>query len=480
MTPTRATRVLADDGAINSLRGKLQGTVVAPGDDDYEAARQVWNGMVDRRPAAIVRAAGVADVLAALQFARERDLLIAVRGGGHNVAGNGTVDDGIVIDLGPMNGIRVDPTSGRVQVGPGVTLGELDRELEPFGLVVPAGVVSGTGIAGLTLGGGLGWLTRKYGLSIDSLISADVVTASGQLIHASEESEGELFWGIRGGGGNFGIVTSFEFRAYPLGPTVLAGAVFYRQRHWASALRFFDDWASRLPDELTTLITFTTPPPAWVPDELRRQPLMIVAFAWAGVDMVDAEPVLAQLRAFGPPDFEIVEPTRWVDWQASNDEIFPRGVRAYWKNASFDRLDEATIETIIDGASRLPSGRTGVDIHHMEGAFARVPENATAFPNRTARYWLNFVGAWDDPADDETGKTWAREFHSQMRPHQAVGEYVNFLGADERSGDPREQALAAYGPEKLTRLVALKNRFDPDNIFRLNHNIPPTPGSERG
>lgn len=462
------------EGAVTSLRARLRGPLIVPADDGYDQARRVWNGMIDRRPAAIVRAARAADVVAALHFGREQDLRIAVRGGGHNVAGHGTVDGGIVIDLGAIKGVRVDPVAGRVQVGPGVTLGELDRETQAFGLAVPAGVFSPTGVAGLTLGGGLGWLTRRYGLSIDNLISADVVTADGRLVHASEDEESELFWGIRGGGGNFGIVTSFEFRAHPLGPAVLAGAVFHRRPRWADALRFYADWAPGLRDELTTIISFITPPPAWLPDELSGETLMVVGFAWAGSDPADAESTLAPLRAFGPPDFEIVEPTQWVDWQSSIDELSPKGVRAYWKNASFDRLDEATIDTIIEGASRIPAARSGVDIHHLDAAFARVPENATAFPNRTARYWLNIYAVWDDPADDAPAKMWARRFHAKMRPYGAAGEYVNFLGAEDRGADPHEQALAAYGPEKLARLVALKDRFDPDNVFRLNHNIPPS------
>jgi len=474
-TPTSERfSVVIGQGDFASLRAKLRGALIVQADDGYEEARRVWNGMIDRRPAAIVRAAGVADVLAALRFGREHDLRIAVRAGGHNVAGNGTVDGGIVIDLSPMRTVRVDPAAGRVQVGPGVTLGELDRETQAFGLAVPAGIFSPTGVAGLTLGGGLGWLTRRYGLTIDSLASADVVTADGRLVHASEDVEPDLFWGIRGGGGNFGIVTSFEFRAYPLGPTVLAGGVLYRRQHWADALSFYADWAPGLPDELTTIISFITPPPAWLPEELRGETLMVVGFAWAGSDPADADSTLAPLRAFGPPDFEIVEPTQWTDWQSSIDEVWPKGVRAYWKNASFDRLDEATIDTIVDGASRIPSARSGVDVHHLDAAFARVPEDATAFPNRAARYWLNIYAVWDDPADDEAAKTWARQFHATMRPHGAAGEYVNFLGAEDRGADPREQALAAYGPEKLVRLVALKNRFDPDNIFRLNHNIPPS------
>jgi FAD/FMN-containing dehydrogenase len=474
MAATTPTSDVLDEGSVTTLRASLRGTALVPLDDAYDGARRVWNGMIDRRPAAIVRATGVADVLAALRFGRDHDLRIAVRGGGHNVAGNGTVDGGIVIDLSPMNAVRVDPLGRRVHVGPGVTLGELDRETQAFGLAVPVGVVSRTGVAGLTLGGGLGWLTRRYGLSIDNLVSADVVTADGRLVHVDEDQEAELFWGIRGGGGNFGIVTSFEFRAYPLGPTVLAGAILYRRQRWADALRFYADWCQGLPDELTTIASFITPPPAWLPDELRGQTLLIIGFAWAGQDPADAEPILAPLRAFGPPDLEIVEPTRWVDWQSSVDEIFPTGVRAYWKNASFDRLDESTIQTIIDGAAAIPSMRTGVDVHHLDAAFARVPDDATAFPNRMARYWLNIYGTWDEPADDEAVKAWARQFHAKMRLHGAAGEYVNFLGAEDPNVGLREQALAAYGSKKFTRLVALKDRFDPDNIFRVNHNIPPS------
>lgn len=460
--------------AITQLRDLVRGQLILPSDPGYDVARRVWNAMIDRRPAAIVRPVGAADVLAAVRFAREHSLPIAVRGGGHNVAGNGTVEDGLVIDLCLMKGIRVDPTRRTVRVEPGVVLGELDRETEPFGLAVPTGVVSATGLAGLTLGGGVGWLTRRYGLTIDSLLSVDVVTAEGRLLTASEKDEGDLFWGIRGGGGNFGIVTSFEFRAYPLPPTVFAGAVMHRQSRWVDALRFYADWKATIPDELTTIVSFLALPPAWVPAELQGETLMIVGFAWAGADPAGGERVVAPLRTFGPPALEVVEPTRWVAWQSSVDEIFPRGVRAYWKNASFDRLDDATIGIISDGARRITSKRTGIDIHQMGGAVVRIPEEATAFPNRAARYWLNLYGVWDDPADDAQGKAWARQIHAAMQPHSAPGMYVNFLGAEGSDVDARSQALAAYGPHKLARLVALKNRYDPENVFRLNHNIPPS------
>jgi FAD/FMN-containing dehydrogenase len=428
--------------------------------------------MHDRRPAVIVQAAGVADVLGAVRFGREHDLRIAVRGGGHNVAGNGTVEGGLVIDLGPMKSVRVDPGRQTVRVEPGVTLGDLDRETEPFGLVVPIGVVTGTGVSGLALGGGVGWLTRAYGLTIDSLLAADVVTVDGRLVRAAPDGDADLYWGIRGGGGNFGIVTSMEFRAQRLGPMVFAGSFIYAEPRWRDALRAYATWTEDLPDELTSIVSFIRPHPSWgMGDEI----LMIVGFTWAGSDPVDGERTIAPLRAAAPPDNEVVEPTRWVAWQSAADELFPMGVRAYWKNLSLDRLDEPAIAAIVEHAVRVPGLGSGYDIHHLGGAVSRVPEDATAFPNRGARFWLNMYGVWADPAVDERGRAWARDAAAALRPFAAAGEYVNFLGAEGTGGasDARAQALAAYGDAKLARLVDLKRRYDPTNVFRLNHNIPP-------
>jgi FAD/FMN-containing dehydrogenase len=466
---------MTDDGAgvsaaARELGARLRGRIILSEDEGYDAARAVWNAMHDRRPAAVVRAAGVADVMAAVRFGRDHDLPLAIRGGGHSVAGKGTVEGGLVVDLGPMQGVRVDPVKGTVRVQPGVTLGGLDRETEPFGLAVPIGVISATGVAGLTLGGGVGWLTRPYGLTVDNLISADVVTADGRLVHASEAQEPDLFWGLKGGGGNFGVVTSFEFRAYPLGPEVFAGALIYEQPRWRDALAAFATWTEDLPDAMNPIISFIAPPPSW---GLGDQTLMLMAFAWAGPDMADGERALAPLRQALPPDNAIAEPTRWVAWQSSVDEVFPTGVRAYWKNAALDGLDDAVIAAIVDYAARIPSKRTGFDIHFMRGAFGRVPEDATPFPNRSAGYWLNMYAVWDSPADDARGTAWARGFHGAIRPFAAAGEYVNFLGAAAGDADPSEAAIAAYGHAKLARLAALKARWDPDNVFRLNHNIAP-------
>jgi FAD/FMN-containing dehydrogenase len=453
--------------AVSAL--ELRGRAVLPGDEDYDDARTVWNGMHDRRPALIVQAAGVADVLAAVRLGREHDLRIAVRGGGHNVAGNGTVEGGLVIDLGPMKSVHVDREHRTVRVEPGVTLGDLDRETEPFGLVVPIGVVSRTGVSGLTLGGGVGWLTRAYGLTIDSLLAADVVTADGRVVRAAPDGDVDLYWGIRGGGGNFGIATSMEFRAQPLGPTVFAGSLIYAAPRWLAALRAFVTWTQRLPDELTSIATFIRPHPAW---DMGDEILLIIGFTWAGTDPAEGARLIGPLRVAAPPDNEVVEPTRWVAWQSSADELFPKGVRSYWKNASLKGLEAGAIEAIVEHAGLAPALGSGFDIHHLGGAVARVQEDATAFPNRHAPYWINIYGVWQDRADDDRATAWAKDFHAALQPFASTGEYVNFLGAEATGGDPRAQAIAAYGPAKFARLVELKRRYDPQNVFRLNHNIP--------
>jgi FAD/FMN-containing dehydrogenase len=452
------------------LEAELRGGVILPADEAYDAARRVWNAIHDRHPAAVVRALGPSDVVAALGFARAHDLPVAVRGGGHSVAGYGTVDDGLVIDLARMQGVRVDPGRQNVRVEPGVTLGGLDRETQLHGLAVPVGVISQTGVAGLTLGGGVGWLTRKHGLSLDSLVSADVVTADGHLVHASAGEEPDLFWGLRGGGGNFGIVTSFEFRAYPHGPQVFAGTFVYGRPKWTDALRAFADWTADLADEMTSIVSFLTPPPSW---ELGDETLMLLGFVWAGSDRDAGGRALERLRARLAPDIEVPEPTNWLAWQSGADEIFPPGVRAYWKNVSLDDIDDAPISAIVEAASTLPARRSGFDVHHMGGAVRRVADDATAFPNRRARYWINMYATWDLPVDDEAGRGWARRSYEALRPFASAGEYVNFLGAGPGDADAATAALTAYGRAKLDRLRALKRHWDPENRFRLNHNIEP-------
>jgi len=455
---------------VRALREKVDGAVLLTDDPGYDDARRVWNGMIDRRPHAIVRAAHVSDIAPVIRFAREAQLPLAIRGGGHSVAGNGVADGGIVLDLGALNDVEFDADARLVKVAAGATLGDIDRATEPFGLAVPIGVVSGTGIAGLTLGGGVGWLTRAHGLTIDNLVSADVVTATGELLRASATDNPDLFWGLRGGGGNFGVVSSFTFRAHPLAPDVFAGTFIYEQPRWREALQAFAEWTVDLPDALTSIITFTVPPEEW---ELGDRVLMFIGFAWVGGDRSEGEAVIARLREAAPPDTAVVDPTRWLAFQSAFDDIVPKGVRAYWKNASFDRLDGAMIETIIDHTGAQTRFGTAADLHHMEGAYGRIPEDATPFPNRSARYWLNIYGFWPRAEDDAAGIAWVRGFAEAMSPYAMVGEYVNFLGGDETPIDARQKALTAYGPDKLDRLVSLKQRYDPENLFRINHNIPP-------
>jgi FAD/FMN-containing dehydrogenase len=453
--------------AIESLRRSIRGRVVTPSDASYDEARRVWNGMIDRRPLAIVRAASIDDIAPTVRFARDNGLLLAVRGGGHNVAGNGTVDDGIVLGLGDLRDVRVDAGRATVTVAPGATLADVDRATEPAGLIVPLGVVSGTGVAGLTLGGGFGWLTRQHGLTIDSLLSADVVTADGERVHAAADENAELFWGLRGGGGNFGVVTSFTFEARRLGPEVFAGNLVYGRASWPEALRAYAEWTAELRPEITSICTFIVPPPDW---ELGDEAVLVIGFTWTGGDDRAARELVGRLTSAAVPDAQDVGYKRWVEWQSQADGAFPRGSRAYWKNVAFDDLDDTAVTAILDACADLSPG-SAADIHHMGGRFAEVPEDATAFPDRSARYWLNVYGFWQEPAQDTDRIAWTRDFHSAMTAVAKPAEYVNFLGHD--SGvDPRAQALAAYGAAKLERLIALKRRYDPANLFRLNHNIP--------
>jgi FAD/FMN-containing dehydrogenase len=452
---------------VRGLRGTIDGQVIVPGDERYESRRRVWNGMIDRRPAAIVEAAAVDDVAPTIAFARSSGLPLAIRGGGHNVAGNGTVDRGLVLDLGRLNGVTVDPGSGLVRVAAGARLGDIDRATEPFDLAVPIGVVSGTGVAGLTLGGGIGWLLRPHGLTIDNLVEAEVVLADGARVRASESENSDLFWGLRGGGGNFGVVTSFVFRAHPLDHDVFAGTLVYDARHWRNALRALAQWAGDLPDAMTTLTTLMVPPAAW---DMGGKPLMFLGFAWASPDRAAGEAEIAKLRAAAPPDAAVVDPIRWLTFQSAFDPLVPDGVRAYWRNASFERLDEPLIDALVEHCAAQRYG-TALDVHHMGGAFGRIPEDATAFPNRSALFWVNVYGFWPDAVDDAPLTAWVKRCSDGLQPFAMPGQYVNFLGLDE--DDPRRKALATYGPVRLERLVALKSRYDPENVFRINHNIPP-------
>jgi FAD/FMN-containing dehydrogenase len=453
---------------------RLDGRVVLPGDPDWDQARSVWNGMISRQPLGVIAAASPDDVATGLAIARDHGLPLAIRGAGHNVAGNGTVDDGLVIDLRAMSAVSVDAATRMVTVGGGATLGDMDRGTIGARTVVPAGVVSGTGVGGLTLGGGMGWLTRSHGLSIDRLDSADVVTADGRHVTASATHEPDLFWGLRGGGGNFGVVTSFRFRGVELGPDVHAGATFYRQERWAAALQSYAEWAPTTPAELTTILTFMTPPADWMPDHLVGLPMLLISWCWGTPDLDAGARVTADLLAADPaPDHVAVDTTPWVDLQSSADAGFPWGVHAYFKSTYLDDLDGAAIATLVAHAGRRRSPIAGTDIHQLGGAFARVPDDATAFGRRDAAYVLNIWGIWDDAADDAREIGWVRDFWTAMQPHASGGHYVNFLGFEE-GAELRAQSRESYLPATWERLVALKDRWDPGNLFRLNHNIPPS------
>jgi FAD/FMN-containing dehydrogenase len=452
-----------------NLRRDIAGEVIEPDSAGYDEARRVWNGMIDRHPVAVIRAASVTDVARVVSFAREHKLPLAVRGGGHNVAGNGTVDDGIVLDLGGMKDVAVHADSSSVTAAPGVTLGDLDRATETAGFIVPSGVVSGTGLFGLTLGGGFGWLTRPFGLTIDNMLAADVITARGDAVRASETENPELFWGLRGGGGNFGVVTSITYRAQQLGSHVFAGNLIYRRPNWRKALDAYARWTADLPDQLTSIVSFIVPAPDW---DVGDDTLMLVGFTWAGPDQAEAERLVDGMRALAKPDHESIELSRWVEWQSAADELFPRGSRAYWKNVPFDHLGEDEMSVVLDHVERLSAG-SAVDIHHMGGAMSRVPDDATAFPDRDARYWINIYGFWKDAAQDAERISWTRSFHAGLQASARAGEYVNFLGTEGPRAKARDLALTAYGPAKFERLVALKREYDPSNLFRLNHNIPP-------
>jgi FAD/FMN-containing dehydrogenase len=465
------TRVgIVKEATIERFRTDVRGQVIQPGDTDYEVARKVWNGMIDRFPAVIVRCVGVADVMSAVRLAREEQLPIAVRGGGHNVAGFGTCDGGIVIDLGPMKGVQIDPTRKTVRAQAGLTWGELDHETQALGLATTGGLVTTTGIAGFTLGGGIGWLLRRHGLTSDNLIGADVVTASGEFVTTTGRENDELLWGLRGGGGNFGIVTSFEYQLHPVGPIVYGGAVFYTTDRAAELLQFYREWTRSAPDDLTTMFAFVTAPPQpFIPPSLVGQPVVAVVLCYAG-STESGEAIVAPLRECAPPAADALGPIPYVTLQGMFDAGAPRGIRSYWKTAYFDDFSNDAIAVLVDHAKRMhtlwPS--TAVHIHQAGGAVARASDAGSAFGRRSARFILNLPAAWWDPAQDEAHIAWVREAYAALQPFAGDGAYLNFLAADDGG-----RLRSAYGADRYDRLAALKARMDPENLFRINQNIAP-------
>jgi FAD/FMN-containing dehydrogenase len=453
----RRDGTIVDPALIEAFGKDFCGTLFQPGDSGYDAARRIWNASIDKRPGLIARCLGLADVIRAVKSGRANDLLVAVRSGGHNVAGRALCDDGLVIDLSAMRGVFVDPQRRTARVQAGATLGDIDRETHVHGLAVPAGVVSRTGIAGLTLGGGVGWLVRKFGLSCDNLISCEVVTAEGEVVTASEESHPDLFWGLRGGGGNFGIVTSFLFRAHPV-TTVLGGLVLYPRGEAGKVLRRYRDFVASAPEELTAYAALLSTPDG--------TPAVGVLVCHCG-DPAEGQRVVAPLRSFGSPILDAVQPMPFPAMQKLVDDAFPDGTFNYWRSSFLKQLTDDAIDRIVAQADVARSPMTAVVVEFYAGAASRVPEGATAFTQRGAAYNVGIMAQWTDAAESESHVAWARQLARDIEPYATGGYLLNF--ASDLSADG---VRAAFGAN-YDRLVAVKGKYDPTNFFSLNQNIRP-------
>jgi FAD/FMN-containing dehydrogenase len=451
-----------EEAVVQEFALDLRGELIRPEDDRYDATRAVFNGMIDKRPAMIVRCAGTADVIQGVNFSRTHDLLLSVHGGGHSVAGNAVSDGGLMLDLSPMKGIRVHPMRRIAQAQAGLTLGEFDHETQAFGLATTLGVVSVTGIAGLTLGGGLGWLNGKHGLACDNLLSVDVVTADGRLLTASDEENEDLFWGVRGGGGNFGVVTLLEYRLHHVGP-VLGGGLRYPAAEAREFLRFYHEFASTCPDELSTAASLGHAPGGSVE--------VGVTVCYCG-PIESGEQVLRPLRTFGSPLEDSIQPMSYQALQSAPDSGFPMGRQHYWKSSYLRYLSEEAIDVMLQFVAEMPSSISGVGLQQMHGAASRVDSAATAFPHRDEHYDFLILSQWAHPSDSEENIRWTRAFFEAMQPYFEGGVYVNNLGEE-----GEERVKEAYGAH-YQQLVALKDKYDPTNLFRLNQNIRPTAQSD--
>jgi FAD/FMN-containing dehydrogenase len=467
MTSEKLDQPTVGEATAQELRDALKGELIAPSDQGYDEARSVWNGMIDRRPALIARCVDTSDVVAAIGFGRTEGLTVAVRGGGHNVAGNATCDGGLVIDLSKMKAIAIDPDARTVKAQGGLTWGELDGETQAIGLATTGGLVTSTGVAGFTLGGGIGWMMRKHGLACDNLIGAELVTADGQVVRTSESENAELLWGLRGGGGNFGVVTEFEFRLHPVSQ-VLAGLVAWPAPAARDVLRFWRDWVGETPDDLCTMGAFLyAPPEPFVPPEVVGQPIFAIACMHLDTEGT-GEADLRPLRELGPA-VDVIGPMPYTVVQGMFDAGVPRGSRNYWRSGFLGALSDDALDTIIAHTDKIPAPMGQVHLHQMGGAVGRVPAGATAFGSRDAGFLMNYIGLWLDPAEDETNTAWVRAASDAMEPYGTGTRYVNFLADEGEAG-----VQSAYDSETITRLRNLKSRYDPTNFFHLNQNIKPT------
>jgi FAD/FMN-containing dehydrogenase len=465
-TSEGSTTVLGND-VIERLGASRPGKVLPPGSPGYDEARTIWNAMIDRRPGLIIRCSSTADVVEGVRLAREHDLILAVRGGGHNIAGNAVSDGGLMLDLSPMKSIQVDQGKRTARVGPGATLADFDREAQAFGLATPVGVNSTTGIAGLTLGGGFGWLSRRLGLTIDNLLSAEMVLASGDVVQTSATQNPDLFWGIRGGGGNFGIVTSFEFQLHQIGPEVLSGLIVHPLAAAKDVLRFYREFLPTTPEEFACWFVMRKAPPLpFLAPEWHGKEILALAVCYSG-PIAEGEKVTAPLRKFGQPVADVIAPHPFTAWQTILDPLLTPGMRNYWKSHYFKEVSDGLIDVLVKYAQKIPDPNTEIAFAQLGGAISRVPVDATAYAARDAEFTINVHGRWQDAAKDAECIGWARELFRDAAPFASSGAYVNFLTQEE--GD---RVRAAYG-RNYDRLVRLKNKYDPGNMFRMNQNIRP-------
>lgn len=464
-TSTYGTRV--DPSAVAQLQKSFRGELVRPVDAGYDEHRRVWNGSIDRRPGLIARCVDVPDVQAAVRFGRDQGLVVAVRGGGHSFPGLSVCDDGLLVDLGPMKQIRIDPEAGTVRVQPGVLLGELDQATQELGCAVPSGIVTHTGVAGLTLGGGIGWIMRKHGLTIDQLEAVEVVTAEGEVVRAADDENPDLFWGVRGGGGNFGIVTEFVFRLVPVGPEVVAGPVFWRMEDAAKVLRFYRDWLADCPDELMTIaVQRKAPALSIVPPDLVGKRVIAIVACYAG-PVEDGERVVRPLKSFATPVLDFCQPKPYLAHQQMFDPSYPHGWSYYVRSCDVAALSDDVIDIVAEHGQRIVSPVSSIALWQLGGAVARIPEDATAFNGRGAAFTFNINGNSTTSEGFEAERQWARDYWTALAPHH-TSVYVNFL-----MEEGEDRVRQAYGAEKYDRLKALKRTYDPTNLFRLNQNIKP-------
>jgi FAD/FMN-containing dehydrogenase len=450
---------------IEKLKGKVKGQIVLPDDPNYNKVREIWNAMIDRRPAVIVQCDAADDVLHAISYARENGLELSIRGGGHNIAGSSLCDNGVLIDLSNMKTVSVDAQNRRAYVEPGATLGDFDKAAQAHGLATPMGINSTTGVAGLTLGGGFGWLTRKYGMTIDNLVSADMVTADGRKMRVSEDENAELFWAIRGGGGNFGVVTRFEFALYPVGPEILAGLLVFPLNQAKQVLQKYREFVKSAPVELNIwAILRKAPPLPFLPENVHGKEVIVLAVFYAG-DTKEGGKLIDPLRGFGEPYGEHIGAMPYAQWQQAFDPLLTPGARNYWKSHNFTHLSDDALDSIIEFAGKLPSPQCEIFVGLIAGIANRVPSDAMAYGHRDAKFVLNVHGRWDEAAQDKTCIAWARAFFEASKPYASAGAYVNFM-----TGDESDRVAAAYG-ENYSRLKEIKKKYDPENIFHNNQNI---------